>query len=666
MNNERLNHKLKKKVENNTCRSLFPEKKGFTLVELMVSLSITSILLLGMSVFFSSTFANLFRVQKQTDTVQRQFAVNEIIRTKFANLEKIISIDKDQPDYVVIKNKTDKKQLPISYISQNAERNLVFKDLLLFNKIIFNNDEYLMGASGSGNLRAVKKSDNNISAPTENPLLTATFHNMGGFVLAGEKYFITMPIENKVLQCDCGGGSCSKDSCDEISINGLNAPTDISINNAENHLYITNSGNGQILDHELNKGTKVVVSQLNYPTGVVYYRHGDDEYLFVAETLNNQIKRIKLHEDPTQIEIKTVVGEGSDMDCNNTAKYCQLNLPTGLYYDPDTDSLFIGDSGNDRVIQMSNAPKPSEIIFNIEMEDHYALDKIEIENANWTNGGTYNPAKVSNSTKKLVGNVGNFSNKTFISSTVLSIYDGTATDNCKTSNNSFFVNDDVNTLGIQLGTWLSMNGDIFQVNIAPGQPTKCNNDPQDTVQKWRLQVTGNDVSGFTSGKVYIANPTSIELPIDGINLSSNNSGFQRFTINIYDKTNGLVETSYYTERVGDDLLGNNDDIVQVVSNSNTNPGINFPTGVSNRFFVSSGEGKIRAIDAIQEPALSGVDINTFSTDELNIFDYTSNFTVKENGLIFSEDKNNNILQLNIEAEIDSEKTQNYSINAIIP
>ena len=65
-------------------------KKGFTLAELIVSVTITGILMLGLSTFFSSAFHNLFRVQTQTANTERQFAVNEIIRDKFSSLDYLV------------------------------------------------------------------------------------------------------------------------------------------------------------------------------------------------------------------------------------------------------------------------------------------------------------------------------------------------------------------------------------------------------------------------------------------------------------------------------------------------------------------------------------------------------------------------------------------------
>src|SRR5512136_1238485 len=56
----------------------FVTGKGFTLVELIVSVAITGILMLGISAFFSSTFQNLFKTQTQTTNTEKQYVVNEI------------------------------------------------------------------------------------------------------------------------------------------------------------------------------------------------------------------------------------------------------------------------------------------------------------------------------------------------------------------------------------------------------------------------------------------------------------------------------------------------------------------------------------------------------------------------------------------------------------
>ncbi|MCK5605140.1 prepilin-type N-terminal cleavage/methylation domain-containing protein, partial [Candidatus Pacearchaeota archaeon] len=75
-------------------RSLRSES-GFTLVELMVSVAITGILMVGISTFFSSTFSAMFRAQNRAGSTARQFAVNEIVRDKFTTLKTLVDSGTD-------------------------------------------------------------------------------------------------------------------------------------------------------------------------------------------------------------------------------------------------------------------------------------------------------------------------------------------------------------------------------------------------------------------------------------------------------------------------------------------------------------------------------------------------------------------------------------------
>ena len=82
--------------------------KGFTLVELTVSLTITAIIMVGLSVFFANSFHNVFQTQEQLTQTQGQFVLNEIIRDKLADLDEL----KEQgTNEILFKNKITKDRI---------------------------------------------------------------------------------------------------------------------------------------------------------------------------------------------------------------------------------------------------------------------------------------------------------------------------------------------------------------------------------------------------------------------------------------------------------------------------------------------------------------------------------------------------------------------------
>ena len=275
-------------------------RKGFTLAELIVSVAITGILMLGLSTFFSSTFHNLFRAQTQTANIGRQFAVNEIIRNKFNSLDYLVE---DSPDRILSFNRVTKNQLPFSYIGTTEVENdegemedhLAFKDIIIFNKIIDpGGGSYVYGNSGTGEL----KNANGIGSPNPNLMPSDTLKNFAGFVKVGTTYYVAVPHENAIMKCP-SGGSCTPLNFDTQ----LLSPTDVTYGEIQvegvdkEYLFISDSENGRVIKYEIGVGEhpQPLATGLKYPTGLAYYETTKDavtyKYLFIAETLNHKIRK---------------------------------------------------------------------------------------------------------------------------------------------------------------------------------------------------------------------------------------------------------------------------------------------------------------------------------------------------------------------------------------
>jgi len=107
------------------------KSSGFTLVELMVSVAITAILMVGIAAFFSSTFRHMFMAREEVVSTQGQFTTTTILDGKFANVDQL---DKVGPGgaWAVIQNNMETGDLPFTYIgAQNGH--LVMKDFFVFN-----------------------------------------------------------------------------------------------------------------------------------------------------------------------------------------------------------------------------------------------------------------------------------------------------------------------------------------------------------------------------------------------------------------------------------------------------------------------------------------------------------------------------------------------------
>jgi len=659
----------------------FVRRKGFTLVELTVSVAITGILMLGISAFFSSSFQNLFTAQTETTNIENQYAINEIIRDKFLSLDKILNEFKSsspQATEILYKNKSSDNLLPFSYIGETKidknndgieENYLAFKDFMIFNKVDSSEsaDLSLYGDSGSGLIKIA--SSGNPRSPNLNP---DEFKNFAGFTYCKDKYYIALPDKNKIMGCSCPVGEI-KCTCTSLDMKTqLFSPTDITCDDTNKFLYISDSGNSRVIEYEIGDGEKQtpVATGLNYPTGLAFYDDGATKWLFVADTLNNKIRKYNLTNRATTAV--TVVGDGEDKECTHTAKFCKLSMPTGLFVDDDLLELYIADSGNNRILKMKDPGSPENLLFEFKLDENYALDRIEFENSAWDGNGTYDE-DVSN----LIGKSSNFTNKVFKNSDRLTTF---VNGKCSSSINSFYVNEEsVNIL--KGGNKIIVNSAVFTVNSVEGdvEGIECHEKDEDpSLKKWRINVNvAEDASSIGDGEtVFFSNPKDVIVKINGNpNINFDKGGFQTFAIKTYDLMKGLVDTDYYSVRIGDDILGTDEDTIGVVvdlSNKKYSL-ISFPTGVTNKYFANSGavfgNTKVVEMNPSSPKTLVTIDTKAFET-----FDYISDFSLADkdaeghaiNPIEFTKYNNENLLELVINAFINGNKTQTYKLNTVIP
>src|SRR3989338_2158802 len=72
-------------------------QKGFSLVELILAVSIASLLMVGMSFFFSSSMVRTFEAQRKVTATQEQFVVNAIVREKFKDVTAVLNAFVEAP-----------------------------------------------------------------------------------------------------------------------------------------------------------------------------------------------------------------------------------------------------------------------------------------------------------------------------------------------------------------------------------------------------------------------------------------------------------------------------------------------------------------------------------------------------------------------------------------
>ncbi len=581
------------------------KNRGFTLVELMVSMGITAILMVGMATFFSSTFSSMFMAREKVANSQGQFVVSTILGGKFVNVDKLEEIDPNG-DFVVLRNDMETGDLPFTYIGKETiadAEHIVFKDFFVFN----GQDGVWKSVSGTGPDMAGLK-------------------NPAGIANIGSNNYVVVPLENKIYKCNQQLDSCSGPLNITPPDKPLDHPMDITTDG--NSLYITDSGNNRIIKvvtPDRNPVATVLYTDhttFNYPTGITYYNYGPG-YLFVADTYNHLVKRINLATNTITI----VAGDGDDDDCDNTARFCKLNFPTGLMvYD---NELYISDTGNGRVLKISDAGKPSNFTMEfLSPEDTVAIKEIKIVFPTDVDHSFTDLDSVTGLTEN--GNTHKDDTETFEYRLWTILDENTLVTNVRPE-------PDPNTMDrISVA-----DNDLFEVGDTLRFVNDANNDFEVVNNINQIISLKNNfaIDHLSGEEVILTTPvpanTKITFDLSNVNTANASSGFSAIDIEMYDETNTLIETRQHFFRIGDDELGTFEDTIEVVSGHEAD---DFPTGLG------------LDIDEEWTPYLVVSDTPKYSLDFSDSgYDYVSDFDVEPGSFGFSTSNEDGILELEFEA-----------------
>ncbi len=616
--------------------------------------------MIGLSTFFTTAFSNLFIAQEKAQNTQNQFVINEIIRDKFMNLDSVIDLETDS---VIVYNDNSEGNLPFTYIGESIvnegqpdeERYLAFKDLFVFNGVLGN--LYLNTGTGT------------MVHPVSSQNITGLNGPSGLIDIPGSptNYYITEPQTNRIRVCqlatDCPQTSLALEEGGETY--ELDTPTDIDTD--DSFLYVTDSGNGRVLKIDPGDGeTTIVAENLDFPTGISYYSptaSPSDEYLFVSETFANRVLRFDLNDLPAGPTV--VAGMGDSKACNNSARYCQLTLPTGVYADSGDNELYIADSGNDRILLVTD-PLNATGTLNIAFKFVTPGAPTKISRIDFTfPSGTVNVVKDAGSATPLEIDSANHnytSSPTF--SYLLSadfpdtgLVNVCAGEGCYTRNKI-----DV-----------SANAAIFNV----GDAVKINDDAGNlftiTAKNGSVITVSPNFTGPGEGSQYSAggtiklaktfNPaTEIIIPLE-VTPNAVTDPFEIVHITVYDEDDTIMFEQDLSMRIGDGILGSVEDTIIDVEEMTPaiSPSIDpqFTTGVSKSSVLtySNGFNQVARIFGGDQP------IEILSETDISDFDFTSDFEI--NSVDFASRNSGYLLEMTIDTQVTEEDNQIYKLNASV-
>ncbi|MDH5597426.1 MAG: hypothetical protein OEY44_04930, partial [Candidatus Peregrinibacteria bacterium] len=542
--------------------------------ELLVSVGITAILMLGMATFFSSTFQNMFAAREEVGASQGQFVVNTILTEKFRHVQALAS--GGEGAVAIIQNDTSQGDLPFTYISA-ADGRMVFKDFLVYNR------------SGAG-LPAI---------PGAGLLVDMTDNGQEG------------------------GGLVQ---------------------------YVTDAEAG-IVWAVTTSGATAAIENLDFPTGIAYAEYGEAVYLFVAESYQNRVLKIKLSDPDNSRQV--VVGGGDDTVCDpsddreHSAFYCKLNFPTGLLI--ADGALFISDTGNGRVLRvddptpdLSNLALPMNLSVDTQIShvDFVFPEDTTIDSVEEGDGGNdLHKVKYTSDTNIASATLSAETSNNYIVSVDLggdppataNYFRGFYTD----AQNAIF--DDGDELFIveenSAHTVSSISG--LMVNTLPSNSTITPNIPS-TVR-------------ITKEFLLADSPYSFHLNLGDTTLPS---GFQPVKVEAFDYSEEQVNepTDMVTLRVGDEVLGTFEDTISVV-------GVyDYPTGLR-----WGSELTVEELGQLSE-----------SPSSYEPYDYISDFEIQS--FAFDTLLSGALLELKFDARLKSDEAGenpvnewvSYQLNAAIP
>lgn len=576
-----MNHSSdnKCKMANEKCKI----RNGFTLVELIISITITAIIMVGVSAFFASSFHNIFTTQEKLDESQGQFATNEIIRSKLAGIEEVIDMNTSD---IVVRNNTDNGDLPFTYIGDNGGK-LVFKDFFVFNGMYEN------------------YKSSNFKAKIPNP---------GGITKVGSYYYITAPLENKIYKCS------STSDCSVFLESGLDHPIDVTTDGTS--LFVSDPGNDRVVKIDMSNNITELPFELNFPTGVAYDSVNGE--LFVSNIYNNRV--IRIYDNGSKMSV--IVGEDEIDTCDNTAKPCKLNFPTGLAIDPVTKSLYIADTGNSRILKITDPKEISEYDNNDPYEIKLTiLGDQKVSKINFTFPVGTDVSKITEISNTL------HKGKYESAGNVLSMHLEVPLAN-GAANNQICTEEGVCTMYFSEFTVITENN-IFDNNddILIGENNENNRYEVSSINSNTIIVSPNKkhTNSYSNGTIIkIENTFNRECTFK-FDLSTSNlpTGFNTIKAEAYDENGDIIESSTATQilRVGDGIIGTAEDTIIEVNTNN----LYYPTGLG----FDNGL-KITTLDE-----------NSYDTD-FPEYDYESNFELEADGLEFSEPNTGVLLQVDIE------------------
>ncbi len=511
---------------------------GFSLVELLVSVAITAIILVGMSMFFTSGFQNIFQSQQQVANSQGLFNLSSILQKKLLNVETVSQMGGEN-EFVLLKNNS--KEEGFSYIGMEGDQ-LVVKDFFIFN-----------GQEG-----ALSSIDD-----------VSGINNPGGITKLNSKYYVTAPSENLIYECN------NLNNCNTtLNLSDLKNPIDVT--NDGQHLYVSDAGNNRVLliqDPGGANDTKEIMTGLNFPTGLEYYSDDNGEFLFVSDSLNNVVKRMNLNNS----EINIVAGGGQNQTCEmSTAEFCALNFPTGLTVrsKDGLESLYISDTGNERVLRVFEPSTDlTEVELPLKFENSTEISHIDFE---FPKGTIINSMEETGSENSL-NQPGRYS----ISNNVVSyLLDAQTIQNqielfcvgegedkeCVSLFRGFFVNNESNIF--KEGNSITVGENNFDVqnvtfqwgswNIMVNPDTEEINPPLGTT----VRITDN----FSGSHAFPFDMTDIVFT----------PGFNQITTQAFDEENQQQNQSsdQIFLRIPDGSIGSSEDIIEVVATA-----LDYPTGI---------------------------------------------------------------------------------------